>query len=134
MIKCPKCKVSDGVREIVYGFAILPLDESKFALGGCVIANDNPTHTCKKCGFEWSKQKQKNKVDEEVSSRDRERIAVDVALGIPKEKLRVKIDTPELEEIYDVIKKETDEAREKGYVIEFPNLGTDFEPVKKMYD
>jgi len=134
MVKCPNCQTSKSVRKLLYGFPELPIDENKFELGGCVISKDNPTHTCKNCGYEWSHKKQKNKLGKEVSSRDIEKIAVDVALGISKEKLRVKIDTPELEEIYNVIKKETDEAREKGYAIEFPNLGTDLEPVKKMYD
>ena len=49
---CPFCKSSDGVREILYGIPIQPLDEEKYALGGCCISDEAPTRRCIQCGWE----------------------------------------------------------------------------------
>ena len=56
-----------------------------------------------------------------VSQKDRESIAVQLALGIAKDDLTVKINTPELEQIYQVLKKETDEAYAANLVFDFPS-------------
>lgn len=50
-MKCPTCKSLDGVREIVYGLPIEPLDEEKYATGGCCISDEDPTRTCIECGW-----------------------------------------------------------------------------------
>ena len=50
-MKCPECKSLDGVREIVYGLPIEPLDEEKYATGGCCITDEDPTRKCIRCGW-----------------------------------------------------------------------------------
>ena len=50
-MKCPACKSLDGVREIVYGLPIEPLDEEKYAIGGCCISEEDPTRKCIRCGW-----------------------------------------------------------------------------------
>lgn len=49
---CPKCDSKSGVREILYGLPDGPLDESKFASGGCCISENDPTIRCIECGWE----------------------------------------------------------------------------------
>ena len=49
---CPQCKAKASVREIIYGEPIYPVDESKFVIGGCLISDNDPTHTCIKCGWQ----------------------------------------------------------------------------------
>lgn len=56
-----------------------------------------------------------------VSQQDRESIAVQLALGVAKDELTVKIDTAELEQLYQVLKRETDEAYAQGIVFDFPS-------------
>lgn len=70
-----------------------------------------------------------------ISVRDLERLKVDIVLGIPKDELRVNINTPELEEVYRSLKKEIDDALAKGLAIDFSADSTeapDFEVVKKV--
>ena len=50
-MKCPACKSLDGVRVIVYGLPIEPLDEEKYAIGGCCISEEDPTRKCIRCGW-----------------------------------------------------------------------------------
>jgi hypothetical protein len=59
MTKCPKCNSSDGVRKILYGLTMEPVDEDVYSTGGCVIGNENPTHTCLKCEFNWNQISEK---------------------------------------------------------------------------
>ena len=51
-MKCPNCKSPDGVREILYGLPIQPVDEEKYAIGGCCISEEDPTRRCIQCGWE----------------------------------------------------------------------------------
>lgn len=70
-----------------------------------------------------------------ISVKDVERIAVDLAMGLSKDELRVKIDTAELEQVYEALKRETDEALANGWVFDFPMESVeapDFEPVKDL--
>ena len=70
-----------------------------------------------------------------VSEREIELIVLDVALRRDKSEFRVKIDTPELEKIYQTIKAETDEIYAQGGVYDFPRDAAeapDFEPVKDL--
>jgi hypothetical protein len=53
---CPSCGSADQV-PILYG---LPTDESfqlasqgKLALGGCIVWDDSPQWSCRKCGTQW---------------------------------------------------------------------------------
>jgi hypothetical protein len=49
---CPKCSSKESIREIVYGIPIGPLDEEKFAIGGCCISDNDPTVKCIECGWQ----------------------------------------------------------------------------------
>ena len=50
--KCPMCNKRESVRKIQYGFPALPVDEDIYALGGCVISDDQPSFRCIECGWE----------------------------------------------------------------------------------
>ena len=50
--KCPVCDKRESVRKIQYGFPALPVDEDIYALGGCVIFDDQPSFRCIECGWE----------------------------------------------------------------------------------
>ena len=52
MKKCPVCKKRESVRKIQYGFPALPVDEDIYALGGCVIFENQPSFRCVECGWE----------------------------------------------------------------------------------
>lgn len=70
-----------------------------------------------------------------ISARDLERLKVDISLGIPKNELRVKISSLELESIYNSLKAEFDEATARGLTIDFSNETSempDFEPMKNL--
>ena len=51
-MKCPACKSPDGIREILYGIPIRPLDEEKYTLGGCFVTDEDPTRRCIQCGWQ----------------------------------------------------------------------------------
>ena len=65
-MKCPTCKSSDGVREILYGIPIWPLDEEKYSLGGCFVTDDNPTRRCIQCGWEGRSKKRTSGATNEI--------------------------------------------------------------------
>ena len=60
-VKCPKCKSSDSVIPIMYGYPSIETwgkhDRGQIALGGCVIAEENPDYHCDECMYEWVKNK-----------------------------------------------------------------------------
>jgi hypothetical protein len=49
-----------GVR-IVYGLpsseAFEAEERGEIVLGGCLIEEDEPTHACKECGWQWNEDK-----------------------------------------------------------------------------
>ena len=49
---CPKCDSETGLREILYGLPIEPVDKSKYVIGGCCISDNDPTLRCIDCGWE----------------------------------------------------------------------------------
>lgn len=49
---CPKCTSVLGLREIIYGLPAEAIDETKFAVGGCCLSNNDPTVRCIECGWE----------------------------------------------------------------------------------
>jgi len=51
MKSCPSCNSSDGLREIIYGMPDGPINEDKFAIGGCCVSEDDPTLKCIECGW-----------------------------------------------------------------------------------
>jgi len=48
---CPQCSSKAGLREIMYGLPIGPVDEQKYAIGGCCISDNDPTVKCIECGW-----------------------------------------------------------------------------------
>ena len=48
---CPNCSSKTGLREIFYGLPDGPVDEKKYAVGGCCISDDDPTVKCIECGW-----------------------------------------------------------------------------------
>jgi hypothetical protein len=52
MKSCPTCNSSKGLREIIYGMPDGPVDEARYAIGGCCVSDDDPTLKCIKCGWE----------------------------------------------------------------------------------
>ena len=50
-ITCPKCSSKAGLREIMYGLPDGPVDEQKYAIGGCCISDNDPTVKCMECGW-----------------------------------------------------------------------------------
>ena len=48
---CPNCESNRGVREILYGLPDGPVDEGKYATGGCCISGNDPTIKCIECGW-----------------------------------------------------------------------------------
>ena len=49
---CPNCGASGSLREIIYGLPAEPVDETKYAVGGCCISDNDPTLRCIECGWE----------------------------------------------------------------------------------
>ena len=54
LISCPKCNSQDSLRKVLYGLPDGPIDEGKFAIGGCCISERDPEVVCKACGWEAS--------------------------------------------------------------------------------
>ena len=63
LIKYPKCKTSDFVTPISYGYPSLEMREQsdlgEIVLGGCSIREEAPDYRCTECQFEWQKGKKK---------------------------------------------------------------------------
>ena len=51
--KCPVCNKRESVRKIQYGYPAFPVDEDIYALGGCVIFENQPSFRCIECGEEF---------------------------------------------------------------------------------
>ena len=51
MKSCPDCDSSSGLRKIFYGLPDGPVDEEKYAIGGCCVTDDDPTVKCIECGW-----------------------------------------------------------------------------------
>jgi hypothetical protein len=51
MKSCPDCKSPSGLREIFYGMPDGPVDEERYAIGGCCVSDDDPTLKCIECGW-----------------------------------------------------------------------------------
>ena len=52
MKSCPNCESESGLRKILYGLPGGPVDERKYATGGCCISENDPTIKCIDCGWE----------------------------------------------------------------------------------
>jgi hypothetical protein len=51
MKSCPTCNSPKRLREIIYGMPDGPVDEAKYAIGGCCISDNDPTVKCIECGW-----------------------------------------------------------------------------------
>ena len=51
MKSCPTCNSSKGLREIIYGMPDGPVNEERYAIGGCCVSDDDPTLKCIECGW-----------------------------------------------------------------------------------
>ena len=51
MKTCPTCNSSSGLREIIYGMPEGPVDEERYAFGGCCVSDEDPTLKCIECGW-----------------------------------------------------------------------------------
>ena len=58
-VKCPKCKFSNAVIPIMYGYPSHEIwekrDRGEVKLGGCMATDVDPDYHCKKCNYEWNK-------------------------------------------------------------------------------
>ena len=58
-VKCPKCKTSDAVVPIMYGYPSHETwekrDRGEIKLGGCMATDADPDYHCNKCNYEWNK-------------------------------------------------------------------------------
>ena len=130
---CPACKSKTGLREILYGLPDGPVDEKKYAIGGCCISDNDPTVKCIECG--WKGEFVNNigpgpMIREQVKSSDSsvlERLQVEILLGIPKEKSRYAPLTAELEATWDQIGKEAKEIEAMGGTIDIVSEIPDIE-------
>ncbi len=60
---CPACHSKTGIREIFYGFpAGQPVNDEKYAMGGCCVSDNDPTLKCIECGW---KGELKNNIESE---------------------------------------------------------------------
>lgn len=48
---CPQCSSQSGLREIFYGLPDGPVDEDRYAIGGCCVTDNDPTLKCVECGW-----------------------------------------------------------------------------------
>jgi len=48
---CPTCGDTESIRRIRYGMPIMPVDESVYSYGGCVVREDMPSYRCIECGW-----------------------------------------------------------------------------------
>ena len=48
---CPQCSSKSSLREIFYGLPDGPVDQTKYAIGGCCISDNDPTVKCIECGW-----------------------------------------------------------------------------------
>ena len=124
MKSCPACKSKTGLREIFYGYPDGPVDEKKYAIGGCCISDNDPTVKCIEC--EWKGEYVNNigpgpmilESLQRIDTSILERISVEVVLGISKEQSKFAPLTAELDATWDKIAKEAKEIKDMGYTID----------------
>jgi hypothetical protein len=66
MKSCPTCNSSSGLREIIYGMPDGPVDEEIYALGGCCVADNDPTLKCIDCGWKGENVNNAPGLDKEI--------------------------------------------------------------------
>jgi len=95
-MKCPNCKSPDGVREILYGIPMRPLDEEKYSLGGCFVTDDDPTRRCIQCGWEGRAKKRTSSAVKEIKVVELKDISTmsDTEIDAYAEQIWQKLDKP----------------------------------------
>jgi hypothetical protein len=51
-LSCPECGQKGNLQRIIYGMPSEDFDFEKYAVGGCIIEDDQPDVRCREC--EWS--------------------------------------------------------------------------------
>jgi len=140
---CPACKSKTGLREIFYGLPIGPVDEKKYAIGGCCISDKDPTVKCIECGWkgefvnnigpEPMIPKSPHRVDTSVL----ERLSVEILLGITKEKSKYAPLSAELSASWDRMVEEIKETHAMGYTVdivsEIPDIEIPYHPYQVTF-
>ena len=62
------CKSKTGLREIFYGLPDGPVDEKKYAIGGCCISDNDPTVKCIECGWKGENVNHIQNLSKEISA------------------------------------------------------------------
>jgi hypothetical protein len=141
---CPACKSESGLREIFYGYPDGPVDEKKYAIGGCCISDNDPTIKCIECGWKGEFVNQighgpmipesPHRVDASVL----ERFSVEILLGIPKEKSQYAPLTAELSATWDKMVEEIKEIQASGgtvdIVSEIPEIEIPYHPYQVLFE
>jgi hypothetical protein len=63
---CPECSSKSGLREIFYGLPDGPVDDSRYAIGGCCVSDNDPTTKCIECGWKGEYVNNMSGVDKKV--------------------------------------------------------------------
>ena len=135
---CPQCSSKTGIREIFYGLPDGPVDEKKYAVGGCCISDNDPTVKCIECG--WKGEFVNNigpgpfilESPQRIDTSVLERISVEIVLGISKEQSKFAPLSAELEATWDKITVEMEELKAKGFGIDIVSEIPDIEITAKM--
>jgi hypothetical protein len=141
---CPACKSESGLREIFYGYPDGPVDEKKYAIGGCCISDNDPTIKCIECG--WKGEfvnhmghgpmipESPHRLDTSVL----ERFSVEILLGLPKEKSKHAPLTAELSATWDRMVEEIKEIQASGgtvdIVSEIPEIEIPHHPYQVVFE
>ena len=144
MKSCPACKSKLGLREIFYGYPDGPVDEKKYAIGGCCISDNDPTVKCIECGW---KGEFVNRIGaglmfpespQRVDTSVLERFSVEILLGIPKEKSKYAPLTAELSAAWDKMVEEIKEIHAMGgtvdIVSEIPEIEIPYHPYQVIFE
>ena len=144
MKNCPACKSESGLREIFYGYPDGPVDEKKYAIGGCCISDNDPTVKCIECGWKGEFVNHIGAgpmIRQQVKSSDSsvlERLQVEILLGIPKEKSKYAPLTAELSATWDKMVEEIKEIQASGgtvdIVSEIPEIEIPYHPYQVVFE
>jgi hypothetical protein len=124
MKSCPTCNSANGLREILYGMPIGPVDEEKYSIGGCCISDNDPTLKCIECGWKGEFVNNIGPVPMILESLQRvdtsvlERLSVEILTSIPKEESKYAPLTAELSASWDKMVEEIKEIKAMGYTVD----------------
>ena len=138
MKSCPACKSKTGLREILYGLADGPVDEKKYAIGGCCISDNDPTVKCIECGWKGEFVNKIGPVPMILESFHRvdtsviERLSVEILLGVTKEKSKYAPLSVDLSASWDRMVEELKEIKTMGYTVDIVSEIPEIEIPKKV--